>query len=408
MMIAGLTRRSLVATLAAVTGRRSSAQQCKVIDSAVHVWSDGQPPYPWAVEPPKELYKAATYDALESSARAAGVSGALIVQPANHKFDHSYVSAALKAHPDFYRGMCLADPTLEPAAAASELERLHGEGFVGVRFNPYLFPEGLDSPVGHALYKKAGELKMPVGVMCFKGFLPQLPALTALLDASPATTLVIDHLGFFRQPATGGLQGADATNDEAAWEALLALAVRPQVHVKVSALFRTSAELPPHADLQPRLAALCAARTFSPDPQLRAQPGDSRPSAPGAGSPPTAHRGSCGAPTSPLCCWEARRPMRTPSTTHKPPACSTRGSRCPASTRRRRSSSWAGRRRSCLASRRRTGSLYVSTYCTTRERTLAWAISIIHRLLNGHRRPAPESAPRAASRDTRATLESRL
>ena len=82
---------------------------------------------------------------------------------------------------------------------------------------------------------------MPVGVMCFQGFLPQLPALTALLDASPATTLVIDHLGFFRQPATGGLQGAAAANDEAAWKALLSLAVRPQVHVKVSALFRLSA-----------------------------------------------------------------------------------------------------------------------------------------------------------------------
>ena len=27
---------------------------------------------------------------------------------------------------------------------------------MGVRFNPYLFPDGLDSPVGHALYKKAG------------------------------------------------------------------------------------------------------------------------------------------------------------------------------------------------------------------------------------------------------------
>ena len=40
---------------------------------------------------------------------------------------------------------------------------------------------------------------MPVGVMCFQGLLPQLPALTAFLDASPATTLIIDHFGFFRQ-----------------------------------------------------------------------------------------------------------------------------------------------------------------------------------------------------------------
>ena len=224
------TRRVLVATLAsAPAARRSTEHTCKVIDSAVHVWSNGQPPYPWAVAPPEELTTTATYEALTASAQAAGVAGALIVQPANHKFDHSYVTAALRAHPDLYRGMCLANPTLEPAAAAAELARLHAEGFVGVRFNPYLFPDGMDSPVGHALYKKAGELQMPVGVMCFKGLLPQLPALTALLDASPATTLIVDHLGFFRQPATGGLQGAGAANDEAAWEALLALAARPQV-----------------------------------------------------------------------------------------------------------------------------------------------------------------------------------
>ena len=48
-------------------------------------------------------------------------------------------------------------------------------------------------------------------------------------------------------------------NDEAAWGGLLALAKHPQVMVKVSALFRVSAELPPHRDLQPRVAALIGA-----------------------------------------------------------------------------------------------------------------------------------------------------
>ena len=251
------TRRVLVATLAsAPAARRSTEHTCKVIDSAVHVWSNGQPPYPWAVAPPEELTTTATYEALTASAQAAGVAGALIVQPANHNFDHSYVTAALRAHPDLYRGMCLANPTLEPEAAVAELARLHAEGFVGVRFNPYLFRDGMDSPVGHALYKKAGELKMPVGVMCFQGLLPQLPAITALLDASPATTLIVDHFGFFRQPSTGGLHGAAAANDEAAWKGLLLLAARAQVHVKVSAFFRASAEPPPHNDLQQRLQQL--------------------------------------------------------------------------------------------------------------------------------------------------------
>ena len=60
----------------------------RVIDSAVHVWSTGREPFPWAVPPPPSLAEAATPEALIASAAAAGVAGALIVQPANHMFDH--------------------------------------------------------------------------------------------------------------------------------------------------------------------------------------------------------------------------------------------------------------------------------------------------------------------------------
>ena len=230
----------------------------RVIDSAVHVWSTGREPFPWAVPPPPSLAEAATPEALIASAAAAGVAGALIVQPANHMFDHAYVTAALKAHPTFFRGMGLANPTLPPAEAVAALEALHAAGFVGVRFNAGAFEGGLTSDVGRALYKRAGELGMPVGVMCFKGLGPFVPALQALCDAHPETTLVVDHLGFFRQPAIGGQLGGAAANDDDAWAGLLGLARYPQVHVKVSALFRASGEAPPHLDLQPRLAACCA------------------------------------------------------------------------------------------------------------------------------------------------------
>ena len=39
------------------------------------------------------------------------MSGAMIVQPANHMFDHSYVTSVLKAHPNKFVGCLLADPT---------------------------------------------------------------------------------------------------------------------------------------------------------------------------------------------------------------------------------------------------------------------------------------------------------
>ena len=63
--------------------------------------------------------------------------------------------------------MGLANPTLPPAEVAA-LEALHAAGFVGVRFNG-AFEGGLTSDVGRALYKRAGELEMPVGVVCSRG-----------------------------------------------------------------------------------------------------------------------------------------------------------------------------------------------------------------------------------------------
>lgn len=231
----------------------------RIIDAHLHVWSDGAPPYPWAVPPPPPLQCTATAKALYDAAVAAGVEGALIVQPANHKFDHSYVAAALRQHEGFFKGMQLANPTLPTAEAVAVLVRLRAEGFTSARFNPDTFPDGMDSEVGRALYRECGELGMPVGVMAFGGLGAQLPAIKALLASSPDTTLILDHFGFFRQPATGGLLGDAATNDEGAWRELLALARHPRVHVKVSATFRVSAELPPHLDLQPRVAELLTA-----------------------------------------------------------------------------------------------------------------------------------------------------
>ena len=240
--------------------RRAAIDPTFKIDAAIHIWSDGKEPYQWMAEPPKSLQKKATAGCWRAEAQAAGVSGALVVQPINHKFDHSYIAAALQRYPSFLRGMLLADGSLAPLEAVEQLESLWRQGFVAARFNPALFPDGLDGPTALALYKRCGELAMPVGVMTFGGLLPHVPAVRALVAHSPTTNLIIDHLGFFRQPATGGILVSEAgCNDEDAWAALLDLAALPSVHVKVSALFRASAEQWPHTDLAPRLEALLAA-----------------------------------------------------------------------------------------------------------------------------------------------------
>jgi predicted TIM-barrel fold metal-dependent hydrolase len=215
----------------------------KVIDSHLHIWATAEEAsshYPYAgpeQTPPSQLQNVASPTALLEQMEMAGVDGSLIVQPINHKYDHSYVSDAIKAYPDKFKGMLLHDPYLSPQLAVERLEELVLSGFVGVRFNPYLWPEGelMSTPAGCglAVYKRCGELNVPVGVMCFKGLELHIDDIVHLISASPETVLILDHLGFC------------ALNEEGdkAFEKLLSLARKySNVLVKVSALFRNTGE----------------------------------------------------------------------------------------------------------------------------------------------------------------------
>lgn len=151
-------------------------------------------------------------------------------------------------HPDKLKGMLLFDPSLSVEEAVSNLENLVLKGFVGVRFNPYLWGEAEDTNEGEkrwnpmsapdgpglACYKRCAELKIPVGVMCFQGLQYHYDDILKLIDASPETPLILDHFGF-----TGF---TDSGNEQ--FQNLLKLANYPNVHVKISALFRLGDESP--------------------------------------------------------------------------------------------------------------------------------------------------------------------
>jgi predicted TIM-barrel fold metal-dependent hydrolase len=233
---------SRLATIA-VSLKHSAAMTNKlVIDSHLHVWANAQEAetgFPYAVgqDPPKSLQNSASVSVLLKKMDENGVDGALIVQPINHKFDHSYVISAIKEHPDRFKGMLLHDPSLPPDDAVSQLEDLALKGFVGVRFNPYLWPKESDggwlsmsTPGGGglAVYRRCAELQMPVGVMCFQGLQLHYDDIIELLKYSPETSLILDHFGFTSFTPEG---------DEA-FQSLLKLAAYPQVVIKISAIFR--------------------------------------------------------------------------------------------------------------------------------------------------------------------------
>lgn len=215
----------------------------RTIDSHLHVWAnrDEAKAYPFAEGqplPPEALKDVGSTSALLARMDAANVAGALIVQPINYKFDHTYVLNAIQQHPDRFKGMLLHNPTLPAQEAVTTLEDLTLKGFVGVRFSPYLWPKtedggwtAMSTPGGSglAVYQRCAELNMPVGVMCFQGLQLHYDDIVQLLTSSPKTTMILDHFGFTR------FTGED---DNTAFEQLLSLARFPQVVVKISALFR--------------------------------------------------------------------------------------------------------------------------------------------------------------------------
>ncbi|KAL3801254.1 hypothetical protein HJC23_012654 [Cyclotella cryptica] len=215
------------------------ASMPRIIDSHLHIWatSSESTSFPYAPDqiPPSALQNLASADCLLKHMEAAGVDGALIVQPINHKYDHSYVADAIKKHPTKFKGMMLHDPSLSAEMAVSRLEQLVLQGFVGVRFNPYLWADGasMSSESGLSVYKRCGELNLPVGIMCFKGLDLHYEDIVQLIQKSPDTVCILDHLGFCALTEKGNKQ----------FEQLLSLAQYPNVLVKISALFRNTDSL---------------------------------------------------------------------------------------------------------------------------------------------------------------------
>ncbi|KAK1415874.1 hypothetical protein QVD17_31662 [Tagetes erecta] len=244
---------SAVNSTTSVTRKASStadmATTAKIIDSHLHVWASPQEAmdkYPYVAGQEPSLR--GNVDFLLDCMEEASVDGALIVQPINHKFDHSYVTSVLKKHPSKFVGCCLANPA-EDGSGVQQLEHLVLEdGYRAVRFNPYLWPSGqqMTNEIGKAMFSKAGELVVPVGFMCMKGLNLHISEIKELCSEFPKTVVLLDHLAFCKPPT-------DA-EEAKTFSELLGLSRFPQVYVKFSALFRVSRKPFPYEDLSPLLS----------------------------------------------------------------------------------------------------------------------------------------------------------
>lgn len=257
-----LTRKGALAAFSSASFLVSNAMSLsgagvKVIDTHLHVWADTSEAakgFPYAQPPPSNLADRASAAYLLNQMKANGVDGSLIVQPINHRFDHSYVAQTIKANPHRFKGMLLYDPSLPEKDALTRLDELVLQGFVGVRFNPYLWPkigerqwESMAQGAGLSVYRRCAELNMPVGVMCFQGLSLHYDDILALIRAAPTTKLILDHFAF------------TVLDDSVAFDKLLSLASHPSVYVKISALFRLNDAFPYDRVRKERFEPLLAA-----------------------------------------------------------------------------------------------------------------------------------------------------
>jgi len=212
-----------------------------IIDSHVHVWSDGTPPYPYADLVPCPNSPVTAEHLLDVMQRS-GTMQAVLVQPSVHGYDNSYIADCLRRFPGRFAAVGRVEPSR--GDAADHLRRLVQEdGFVGLRLN--LRQEcDLVGWQSRSLWTMAADLGIPISLLLDPPFLPEVPTLARRF---PDVSIVIDHLARIRPALPGATQ---------AQKDLLALARIPNVLLKVSAFQFLSQEPYPWENLHRMLTSV--------------------------------------------------------------------------------------------------------------------------------------------------------
>jgi len=175
-----------------------------------------------------------------------GFTNGLVVQGNAHVYDNRVVLDALERFPQRLRGVAITDTRIKPEV----LRVWHERGMRGLRF--HLFPKGVRRGVGLDVFevfrKTMADLGWVAQFFCDHRLLA--PSAAAFKDISRDMPVIVDHLGMV--PAERGV------GDEN-FQALLKLVGDGHAHVKISAVYRLSAQYPDYADARPLHDALIRA-----------------------------------------------------------------------------------------------------------------------------------------------------
>jgi predicted TIM-barrel fold metal-dependent hydrolase len=221
------------------------------IDAHCHVWTPDVAHYPLAKGFTVADMKPRSFTAEEllAQCRPSGVGRVNLIQMSYYEFDNRYMLDMIKLYPELFVGTAIVDPLgADPGRAMSDLLP---RGVRAFRIQPqyskqsparWLEPEGYAAMFATA-YHTGQALSCLIDHSCFS-------EVDRMCRKFPNTKVIIDHLG--RIGVDGIIRDADV-------QALCALAVHPQVFVKVGAFYALGKKTPPYLDLGPLIRRVVSA-----------------------------------------------------------------------------------------------------------------------------------------------------
>lgn len=211
-----------------------------IVDSQVHIWAADTPERPWA--PGAKAHRPEPFgcEDLRREMAAAGVDRVVIVPPSLDRTRNDLALDAAQRHPDQFAVMGKINPALPEARTALQNWRAT-PGMLGLRFNFKKNMARLTDPEYMAwVWAEAERIGIPIYVGVDH---PAVQLVDAVAARHPRLRIILDHMAL-----ASGAKDDDAFRD---LDLLLAIAKRPNVAVKVSALPGYTRAPYPYSSLHP-------------------------------------------------------------------------------------------------------------------------------------------------------------
>ena len=211
-----------------------------IVDAQVHTWAASTPERPWpATENPHRAVPLGSDDLLQEM-NAAGVDRAVLVPPGWEGARNDLALAAARADPDRFAVMGRIRPDLLATSQGILLNWREQPGMLGVRLalNNRGAAKFLDSGKLNWLWQEAESSSVPLMILVRHA---DVHYIDAIAERHPRLKIVMDHLALDSKQ-----RDAEAFRD---FDKLLAIAKRPNVAVKASALPCYSSDVYPYRSL---------------------------------------------------------------------------------------------------------------------------------------------------------------